>query len=116
MLTMKNWTSRRIVICLLGILLGMGMTLSAVQASHMAFYMALAGDVTPDGCDGCGDTGKTGNCQSVCASSLLTIPPLSSARQAGEFGALLFPDRFPIRSTAIPPDPHPPRPVFSTDV
>ena len=57
---MKKWSSRWIVVSLLGIMLGAGMTLSAVQANTMTVDMALAGDINPAGDEDCGGCGTDG--------------------------------------------------------
>ena len=114
---MKKWSSRWIVVSLLGIMLGAGMTLSAVQANTMSVDMALAGDINPSGdkdCGGCGtdDTTAAGSCHSVCASSVFNMPaPANDLRL-----------RVPVKSvqgaspvllgTVFPPEPFPPRPTF----
>ena len=93
-------------------MLSVGMTLSAVQASNMAVDMALAGGVTPGECGGCDDIANSGSCQSVCASSIFTMPaPLTTVRMA-EFVAPVLLDTHSMRSTAVAPDPYPPRPIF----
>ena len=115
---MKSCTPRRVVVCLLAIVLGIGMTLSAVQASDMTVGMTLAGDMTSSGtggCDGCGggdDAADSGTCQSLCVSSGFVLStPATSAR---------LPDPTPPRlgvaavpsGAAFTPDPYPPRPIF----
>lgn len=114
---MNCWISRRIITCLLGIALSVGLTLSAVQASNMTVDKAIAGEMTPSGsgdCDGCGseDTANFSSCHSVCASTNFVGPmPEKFARQS-EPGQPVRVDSTPLHSTAFSPDPHPPRPTF----
>ena len=112
---MKRWTVRRIAIGLLGLLLCLGIGLSAVQAGNMAVRMALADDMgSPGGCAGCGgDEGvKAGNCVSICASSIFTLPA-PTAFSAVAMSQLSFSDRTePLRSTASSPEPYPPKPAI----
>src|SRR3546814_13660278 len=70
---MNRWPSRRAFSLMLGVLLALGMSLSAAQAGGMVVKMvSMASDMGApghDGCDGCGsDDGKvaTGACLSVC--------------------------------------------------
>tara|TARA_R110002072_G_scaffold17119_4_gene65587 strand:- start:202 stop:552 length:351 start_codon:yes stop_codon:yes gene_type:complete len=114
---MKKWSSRWIVVTLLGIALGTGMTLSAVQASTMAVDMALAGDINPSGdedCGGCGSDDKTAaaSCYSFCASTVFVMPaPANDLRlralltSVQRTSSVLF-------GTGFSPDPYPPRPTF----
>ena len=114
---MKHWTIRRIAICLLGMLLSLGMGLSAVQAGGMTVKMAVAGDMGAsggDGCTGCGDddAGKAATCLSVCSSPVFTMPAGSGIVSRMEPVASPLCDARPLRSIAFSPDPHPPRPDF----
>ena len=114
---MKHLTARQIVVCLLGLMLSLGMGLSAVQANNMTVDMALAGDMDGSGsggCTGCGgdDTAKSGSCFSICASSVFMMQAPTTTSSRIEPSAPFFPDTLPLRSTAFSPDPHPPRPTF----
>src|SRR3546814_13895920 len=69
---MNRWPSRRAFSVMLGVLLALGMSLSAAQAGGMVVKMvSMASDMGApghDGCNGCGsDDGKvaTGACLSV---------------------------------------------------
>ena len=113
---MRHWTARRITVCMLGLILSLGMGLSAVQANSMTVEMALAGDadVSNDGgCMGCGDdTASSGSCYSMCASSVFSMPPSTMLPSRIESKASFLPDTRSLRSTNISPDPHPPRSTF----
>src|SRR3546814_14957754 len=93
---MNRWPSRRAFSLMLGVLLALGMSLSAAQAGGMVVKMvSMASDMGApghDGCDGCGsDDGKvaTGACLSVC-----TIPALAEIGRAswrereGQYGEI----------------------------
>ena len=114
---MSCWTSRRIIACLLGVMLSVGLTLSAVQASDMTVSMSLAGEMAPSNggdCDGCGseDTANFGSCHSVCASTNFVMPvPEKFARQS-EPGQPFRVESPALHSTTFSPAPHPPRPTF----
>ena len=103
--------------CLLGLMLSLGVGLSAVQVNNMIFDMALADDVDGSGsggCMGCGgdDAAKSGSCFSMCAPSVFAMSAPITITSRIEPTTSVLPDLLPLRSTALSPDPYPPRPTF----
>ena len=112
---MTRWTCRKIMVLLLGVFVTLGMGLSTVQASTMAFKMTMTSEMGTIGhgdCGGCvssGDSAKTMVCVPGCVTS---VPALLSLAGDTEFS--LSPVSFPLRnfcltSRGYPPDPYPPR-------
>ena len=102
---------------MLGLMLILGMGLSAVQANSMMIGMALAGDMGVSGsgeCTGCGgdDAAKSGSCLSICASSVLAVAaPITTASKIGPAVSVIS-IAFALHSMAVSPDPYPPRLTF----
>jgi hypothetical protein len=112
----RHCTARWIGLCVLGLLLGLGMGLSAVQAGSMTVKMALAGDIDGSGSGhgGCADCGgsdgpKSGNCVSICAAPVFSVlAPTPGFSPSASF--ITFADHTePLVNTASSPDPHPPK-------
>lgn len=115
---MRHRTARQIIVCLLGLLLSVGMGLSAVQANTMTVEYALdgAGD-NPDGgdCAGCGEEAASSSaCYSVCASSVFSIAVSTASLSRVKSRILFVLGARSLRGAHTFPDPHPPRPAFST--
>jgi hypothetical protein len=79
---MVRWSSRRLLMLLLGGWLALGLSLSPAQATTMAAKMAAAGDVIDDsavhdccdGCDGADNSSVTDNCLPLCAAPAVALP------------------------------------------
>lgn len=99
----------------LGLLVALGMNLSAVQASNMAAKMAISGEEMASGASGCsschGDMGgtKTMVCDAVCVAPVAATVPQTSALPIGR--SVDRPSmRAPVLSGwAASPNPHPPK-------
>jgi hypothetical protein len=69
---MRRWNLPRACLLVLGLIVVLGMSLSAVQASRMAGNMSMAG------CDGYRDMpgdAKTNNCNAACVTPVAAIVP-----------------------------------------
>jgi hypothetical protein len=111
---MRHGAARRIVVCLLGIMLGLGMGLSAVAANGVMVEMAIAVDAEVsggDGCTGCSDhdAAESANCLSLCSSSVFAVPAPTPATSTVEPIKSFFCDTRALHGAAFSPDPHPPR-------
>lgn len=112
---MSRWSRHPIFVLLLGALLALGLSLSAIQASDMAAKMATVSDMgdmaAQTGCESCGDdsTASGTACLSVCAAPVIAIgsPPVPalSAPTSGHVSHRYF---FSLGRT-VAPDPRPPR-------
>ena len=109
---MKRCSSRQIIALLLGVFLALGVSLSAVQASDMAFDMAMSSDM-----ECCGDCASESDCDrngGACLSVCTTTSPavLPSAVTVKAAVALNMPllDYQSTYGQASSPDPDPPRP------
>jgi hypothetical protein len=118
---MARWRLRQVFVLALGLLVALGMSLSAVQAGHMAARMAIASDMGASdmagaghaGCAGCDDSGGTKDmaCAPACIApaSAATLPQSWSVtiRQASDLPSRPCPH---LLGRAPAPDPTPPRP------
>lgn len=113
---MRHRTARRIIACLLGLLLSTGMSLSAVQANTMMIEMAIAGDADAvgNGCAGCaGDSVSSGDCSSVCAASVFSFPAQTAIPASPLAMTPILSITQLLRGADVAPDPHPPKFISS---
>lgn len=114
---MKRWTPRQLIALVLGVMLALGTTLSAVRAADMAAKMSAAaamGAAMPDDCGGgCDDDAAgAGSCVMVCPNSAQAVVPAASpivaidAREPQPIG------EFASAGRSSHPDPYPPKPVI----
>lgn len=106
--------SRTVLLMLLGALLALGATLSAVQAGDMAVSMVLASDMGSsdgNGCASCGDDGgaAAASCPVPCPAPTLALLPPAGIPRAIEAVFPALPTGPPLHGAAAAPDPHPPR-------
>lgn len=101
----------------LGLLVALGMSLSAVQASEMTVKMAAATDMSTHGnsdcSSGCGDDGSDGGkamiCTAVCVAPVVAVLSPTLSVTFGNAAILQFgPDPL-LPDWASSPDPYPPR-------
>jgi hypothetical protein len=115
---MMRFPARQAFALFLGVLVTLGMSMSAVQAGNMAAKMAMASDMGASGhddcgaCDGKGDAGgaKAMACMSLCVAPVLAALPQASPvtfDQPRGFSLRLYARLLGHVST---PDPYPPRP------
>jgi hypothetical protein len=108
---MKRRSSQRIVALLLGVILALGMNLSAVQANDMAIDMVMCSDM--DGCNDRGNEsdcdGNGGACLSVCTTLTPAVLDPAVAVKTAEASSLPLPDGQSTYGRASSPDPHPPK-------
>ena len=119
LLLMNRWPSRRAFALVLGVLLALGMTVSAVQAGGMVVKMvsmaSTMGATGQGGCDGCGsDDGKAaaaGACLSVCTTQALAVLPPTFSVSLVPAKDLSLPRHATPPDRTSSPDPDPPRPA-----
>ena len=112
---MTHWTCRKIMVLLLGVFVTLGMGLSTVQASTMAFKMTMTsemGSSDHSDCGGCGSGGDGAKAMVCMPGCVVSVPALPS--QADATGLSLPPVSFRLQnflmiSRVYPPDPYPPR-------
>jgi hypothetical protein len=114
---MKRWPLRQVLALMLGVLLALGMSLSAVQASDMALAMAATGGAGSDDCSsGCGgdDGGKDAKamtCAAVCIPpAVAVLAPTPSVAFDHTANVQSEPDSL-LPDWASSPDPYPPRSI-----
>lgn len=117
-IAMTRFPARQAFALFLGVLVALGMSLSAVQAGNMAAKMAVASDMGAsghNGCGGCGGSGDAGGakamvCAPACVAPVLAVLPQASPMTFDQ------PRGFSLRPYArllghiSTPDPYPPRP------
>ena len=112
---MKPRLRLRVIVTILALFVGMGMVLSAVQASDMAVKMAAAGDsgsFGANGCTACGGDDGNGNqadCPPACVAAAIGLLPAQSAIAVNVADSPSFASAVPPRGSAGAPDPSPPR-------
>lgn len=112
---MRRSSFRRLSVLVLGLLVALGMGLSAVQASDMAMKMAISGHMASSGtgtCDQCGDqpgSSKTMVCEATCvAPAAATLPQVLTVT----FDRVAdYPSWRPAKMSGLTasPDPSPPK-------
>lgn len=110
---MKKRSVRHVLAALFGVLLALGVSVSAVQAGEMSLQMAMAAEAGASGQGGCDDCAGGDDAGMTCPSALLcsVIAILPAERGMPAATPARSPDRtFRLaRGLAAPPDPYPPR-------
>lgn len=110
---MKHWSSRQFIALFLGVLLALGMSLSAVQASEMAVQMVMTSDAGASGqgdCDGCDDSADAVTCTPVLScSGMAALLPAAGGFTVAQAIKQVTPVSGVARDLIAPPDPYPPR-------
>ena len=113
---MSRWARHKILVLLLGVFVTLGMGLSAVQASTMAFKMPMSSEMGSTGHGNCGGCGASGDdakamvCMPACVAPVPALLPQADAKELAP-SPVAFPlQEFLLTSRAYPPDPYPPRP------
>lgn len=100
---------------MLGLVLALGMSASAVQATDMTVKMALASDMGAQdhdpcaGCTGDGSGMKVTGCDIVCVAPAVAALPQTVSFMHVDARELPLPAQPLLVGWALPPDPHPPR-------
>jgi hypothetical protein len=114
---MKGRPLRRGFAFALGLLIALGMSLSAIQASDMTVAMATAADMSTHGTGdcggGCGDPedngGKAMICGVVCVAPFVAVLSQTPSMTFGHPADVQFESNSRLRDWASAPDPYPPR-------
>jgi predicted metal-binding membrane protein len=113
---MARWRLRQVFALTLGLLVALGMSLSAVQAGDMAAKMAMASGMTGSGhgdCGGCDDGGSAKDmpcapaCMTPVSAAMLPQAWSVTVRQTSDLSTRPYLHRL---GRAPAPDPTPPRP------
>jgi hypothetical protein len=102
----------------LGLLVALGLSLSAVHASGVAVHMAAATDMSAEGSGGCGggcndaggSTGTAMICSAVCVAPVVAVLSPALSVTFGHAAHVQFGPDSLLRDWASSPDPYPPRP------
>lgn len=115
--SVRYLSSHRIFVLLLGLVLALGMSLSALQATEAATQMAtMAGDLGtsgPGSCEGCGD-GDDGKSMASCApvincGGMAAVISVESGMMTIHADEAFISVSSVARDLTAPPDPYPPR-------
>lgn len=113
---MRHWTFRQVYVLVLGLLVALGMSLSAVQASNMAAGMAMPGhQMAAAGaghCDGCNDNAggtKMMVCDATCVAPAMATVPQSLALLIERPVDRPFSQGSTLSGWTASPNPHPPK-------
>ncbi len=112
---MKRWSSHQALAIVFGLLLAVGTSVSAVQASDMALDLATSGCTDAMGsscCDDCGGDDRDSNagaCLSICMNNACGVIPTEAALKAADQSAPSIPNLPESPSVTSPPDPFPPK-------
>lgn len=106
--------SRRLLALLLGVLVALGMSFSAVQASGMAVKMTIASDMSGSGqggCSGCTDDGgaQAGMCHPACTVAAVAVLPSGPVVATAQVLRLPPSSNLVSSGRVSSPDPSPPR-------
>jgi len=118
---MKGRPLRQAFVLALGLLIALGISLSAVQASDMAVKMAAASDMSAGGSGHCsggcgdpgGDSGKATACTTICVAPVVAVLSPSLSMTFEHTADVQFGPDPAMHDRAFSPDPYPPR---STDL
>lgn len=111
---MKRWQFRQAFVLILGLLVALGMSLSAVQASSMAAKMATSGEEMASGASDCSCTGDMGGakimvCDAACVAPVTAAAPPTSALPINRSVDRPLMRAPVLSSWAASPNPHPPK-------
>jgi len=117
---MTRGSTKQVAILLLGILLAVGMGLSAVHASTMIGGMPMSsgmdmGETGPLDCDACGGAGDKGmqaaDCGVACVGQAFALPLFGSINPALHSQLLLLLPAMALPGRMAAPEPHPPKTI-----
>ena len=117
--TMLKWSTRPVLILLLGLMFILGQSSSALRAGEMAVKSAIsvaADDMAPMPCHDCdhhGGQAKATDCQPACASVSLALLPTASSLAIVDYIREPAPEPRPLTGRTTRPEPHPPKRLIS---
>lgn len=113
--TMLKWSTRPVLILLLGLMFILGQSSSVLRAGEMAVKSAIsvaADDMAPMPCHDCdhhGGQAKATDCQPACASVSLALLPTASPLPAVEYIQEPAPEARLLTDRTTRPEPYPPK-------